>query len=84
MTKMKGKDITAEHLGRRFRIHLRGGAQVEGVLDWYRQKAQVIEQAMLCEADPPYIAGEVTTTVHLYGVYEEFDLGPQHEITLMN
>lgn len=53
MTKMKGKDITAEHLGRRFRIHLRGGAQVEGVLDWYRQKAQVIEQAMLCEADPP-------------------------------
>lgn len=84
MTKMKGTDITAEHLGRRFRIRLRGGAQVEGMLDWYRQQAHIIEEAMLCEREPTYVAGEVTTTVHLHGVREEFELGPQHEITLVS
>lgn len=81
---MKGTDITAAHLGRRFRISLRGGALVEGILDWYRQKAQIIEETRLCEQNATYVAGEVTTTVHLHGVYEEFDLGPHHEITLMN
>lgn len=81
---MKGTDITAAHLGRRFRVKLKGGALVEGMLDWYQQQAAVIEERMLCEGDSTYATGAVTTILHLHGVLEEFEVGPDNTVTLMN
>lgn len=71
---MKGKDVTAAHLGQRFRVRLRGGAQVEGVLDRFQQQAAVIEDRALCEEEGRYIVGAIATTLHLHGLSQELSV----------